>query len=130
MHSIGQRFSTQEVSNVSKGMDTLLNIELDPKDYQENLDKLLDETKTIRANSHGAAQDLDTMDPELRTYVNPSFVKGGRRNVEGSGSEEWADKVKPPQSMIDDAKVAIEKGASRREIEKEFRAKGFRPMGF
>ena len=31
---------------------------------------------------------------DLRTYVNPTFTKGGRRNVEGSGSEDWADKVK------------------------------------
>jgi hypothetical protein len=130
MHSIGQRFSTQEVQNVSKGMDELLNLELSPKDYQEGLDHLVDETKTIRANSHGAAQDFDTMDPDLRTYVNPTFTKGGRANVENSGSEDWADKVKPPQKMIDDAKEALAKGVARRVLEKEFRKQGFRPMGF
>lgn len=130
LHSIGQRFSTQEVQNVAKGMDTLLNIELGPNDYNSNLDDLIDETKTIRGNSHGAAQEFNTMDPELRTYVNPTFTKGGRSNVEGSGSEDWADKVKPPQAMIDEAKAALEKGASRKAIERRFREKGFRPMGF
>ena len=131
MHSIGQRFSTQEVQNVSKGMDTLLNIELGPKDYNDGLDNLVGDTKTIRANSHGAAQEFDTMDPDLRTYVNPTFLKGGRANVAGSGSEDWADKVKPPQSMIDDAKDAIENhGVARKVIEAEFRKKGFRPTGF
>jgi hypothetical protein len=130
MHSIGQRFSTQEVQNVSKGMDTLLNIELAPQDYNDNLDKLIDETKTVRANSHGAAQDFDTMDPDLRTYVNPTFTKGGRRNVEGSGSEDWADKVKAPQSEIDNAKEAIAQGRPRTEVDKMMRKRGFRPSGY
>ena len=130
MHSIGQRFSTQEVQNVSKGMDSLLNLELGKDDYNDGLDHLVDETKTIRANSHGAAQEFDTMDPDLRTYVNPTFLKGGRANVAGSGSEDWADKVKPPQSMINDAKDALARGAKRRDLEKEFRTKGFRPTGF
>jgi len=70
------------------------------------------------------------MDPDLRTYVNPTFTKGGRANVENSGSEDWADKVKPPQKMIDDAKEALAKGVARRVLEKEFRKQGFRPMGF
>jgi len=130
MHSIGQRFSTQEVQNVSKGMDSLLNLELSKDDYNEGLDHLLDETKTIRANSHGAAQEFETMDPELRTYVNPTFVKGGRANVSGSGSEDWADKVKPPKSEIDAAKAALDKGVPRPVVERRMRAHGFRPMGF
>jgi hypothetical protein len=130
MHSIGQRFSTQEVQNVSKGMDTLLNIELAPQDYNDNIDKLIDETKTVRANSHGAAQDFDTMDPDLRTYVNPTFTKGGRRNVEGSGSEDWADKVKAPQSEIDMAKEAIAQGRSRAEVDRMMRKRGYRPSGY
>jgi hypothetical protein len=70
------------------------------------------------------------MDPDLRTYVNPYFTKGGRANVEGSGSEDWADKVKPPPEEIARAKAAIEKGASRKVIERIMRSKGFRPMGF
>ena len=130
MHSIGQRFSTQEVQNVSKGMDSLLNLELSKDDYNNGLDNLIDETKTIRANSHGAAQDFDTMDPDLRTYVNPTFTKGGRRNVAGSGSEDWADAVKPPQSEIDGAKAALAKGVPRTQVDARVRAHGFRPMGY
>ena len=130
MHSIGQRFSTQEVSNVAKSVDQLFNLNLDKKDYQDQLDQLIEDTKNIRAQSHGAAQDFDTMDPELRTYVQPTFTKGGRRNVEDSGSEEWADKVKPPKEEIERAKAAIDKGAPRKAIEKLMRSKGYRPMGF
>jgi hypothetical protein len=130
MHSIGQRFSTQEVQNVSKGMDTLLDTQLSKDDYNAGLDRLIDETKTIRANSHGAAQDFDTMDPDLRTYVNPTFTKGGRRNVEGSGSEDWADKVKPPPEEIEKAKAAIARGVARPDVERLMRSRGFRPMGF
>lgn len=130
MHSIGQRFSTTEVQNVSRGMDRLLDLQLGPKDYQDGLDQLIEETKTIRANSHGAAQEFDTMDPDLRTYVNPTFIKGGRSNVQGSGSESWADSVIPDQKMISDAKEALAKGVPRKTLEQEFRKQGKRPMGF
>jgi hypothetical protein len=70
------------------------------------------------------------MEPDLRTYVNPTFTKGGRRNVEGSGSEDWADKVKPPPEEIEKAKAAIARGVARPDVERLMRSRGFRPMGF
>jgi conjugal transfer/entry exclusion protein len=111
-------------------MDNLFNIELAPKDYWDRVDHLVDQTKTIRANAHGAAQEFDTMDPDLRTYVNPTFLKGGGQNVQGSGSEAWANAVKPPQSEIDGAKAAVARGVPRSVVDARVRAHGYRPMGY
>ena len=70
------------------------------------------------------------MDPDLRTYVNPTFTKGGRRNVEGSGSEDWADKVKPPPEEIDSGEgVRSRKGPLARRLSRRMRSKGYPPDG-
>ena len=53
---------------------------------QQALDPLNEYVKTGRANSFGASQNLKDIPDELKPYVDPQYLKGGSRNIEGSGS--------------------------------------------
>ena len=143
LHSIGSRFSSQEVAGVKSGMDQLGSLEMSPDDYQEQgLDRLIDDTKTIRGTSYGASQDFANMPKnpdgdDLRTYVNPIFTKGGSRNIEGSGSEDWADQTKmAPEEQAAASKLigsknnATGKPWTRQEVITMLRKEGKRPSGF
>jgi hypothetical protein len=63
--------------------------------------------KTIRGNSYGGAQDFNNMPEDLRTYVNPVFLKGGNRNQRGPRIGGLADKVKSTQDDIAKAKTMV-----------------------
>jgi hypothetical protein len=126
------RPAASEVAAMKTGIGQTQALELDPKAYRDQaLDSLDDYIKTEIATSYGASQNFKDMPEEYRPYVNPQFVKGGSRHLEDSGSDDWADKVKPGAEEIETARKAIVSGKkTRAQVDRWMRAHGMRAEGY
>ena len=109
------RPAAAEITGIQNGLGQVQNLDLDPKTYKEQaLDDMDEMLKTARANSFGASQNFRDMPEDLRPYADPQYLKGGTRNLEGSGSEDWADKVKMAPEEIAAAHKLIASGKMAR----------------
>jgi hypothetical protein len=141
LHALGlTRPSEREIEGINQGLGQTANLDMDPKTYRSQaLDPMDDLVKTMRANSYGASQNFNDMPKDLRTFVDPQFIAGGTRNLDGSGSESWADSTKMSDEEIQAANKLLTSGKinpetkapwTRHDVEQMIRAEGKRPTGF
>lgn len=131
------RPAASEITGIQQGLGQIQNFDLDPATYREQaLDQMDDMLKTVRANSYGASQNFNDMPEDLRPYADPQYTKGGTRNLEGSGSEGWADKVKATPEEEAQAQQMLKPasegggGKTRDQVARWFRSHGVHLKGF
>lgn len=135
VQKLGMSRPTQaEISGIQNGFGQVQNLDLDPDTYKTRLDEMDEALKSLRANSFGASQNFNDMptsgDDDLRPYVDEQYTKGGTRNLEGSGSEAWADKVKATPEQEAQAAEEVKAGHSRSEVARYYRQHGVRLKGY
>jgi hypothetical protein len=139
------RFSTQEVEGVSKSLGQIGNLSMfgpttgpDGKPISgsasyasQAINPLSEDVKGFRANNvYGASQSFDQMPDDLKPFVNPLYLPGGKLNEKGSGAESWADSVKITPDEIATAKDMLTQGYTRSQVDRWVRSKGARPSGY
>jgi hypothetical protein len=132
MHNLSMsRPAAAEVQGIQNGLGQIQNLDMDPDTYKSQaLEPMDDMLKTVRANSYGSSQNFNDMPEDLRSHVDPQYLKGGTRNLEGSGSEDWADQVKATDDEQKQAEAMVAKGQSRAAVGRWFRSHGVRLTGF
>jgi hypothetical protein len=139
------RFSTQEVEGVSKSLGQIGNLSMfgptagpDGKPIMgstayasQAINPLSEDVKGFRANNvYGASQTFDQMPDDLKPYVNPLYLPGGKLNEKGSGAEGWANSVKITPEEIATAKSMLTQGYTRSAVDRWVRSQGVRPSGY